>query len=62
MPGERPRKRRQKRGWKAEDTGGETEIKNKRKGMEGRRFRGRDRDRVDKKGCGRQKIQGERPR
>jgi hypothetical protein len=44
--------------WKVEDTGGETEIEKTRKGMEGRRYRGRDREREDKKGDGRQKAQG----
>jgi hypothetical protein len=41
---------------------GETKIEKTRKWMEGRRYRGRVRDSEDKKGNGRQKIQGERPR
>jgi hypothetical protein len=41
---------------------GETEIEKTRKGIEGRRYMGRVRDREDKKGDGRQKIQRERPR
>jgi hypothetical protein len=48
--------------WKAKDTMGETEIEKTRKGVEGKRYGGRDRDREDKKGDGRQKIQGERQR
>jgi hypothetical protein len=48
--------------WKAEDTGGENEIEKARKGTEGRRYRVRVGDREDKKGDGRQKIQGERLR
>jgi hypothetical protein len=42
----------------AEDTGGETKIKKTRKEIEGRRYMGKDRDREDKEGDGRQKIQG----
>jgi hypothetical protein len=55
-------KKRKERVWKAEGTGGETEIEKTRKGMKGRRYRGRDQDRVDKKGDGRQKLQRERLR
>ncbi len=44
-------------GWKAEDTGGDTEIEKTRNWMEGRRYSGRYQDREDKKGDGRQKIQ-----
>jgi hypothetical protein len=41
---------------------GETEIKKTRKGMECRRYSGRDQNKEDNKGDGRLKIQGERLR
>ncbi len=42
----------------AEDTGGETEIEKTRKWMEGRRYKGEKKEREERKGDGRQKIQG----